>query len=174
MRLTLERTPNLSLRQGTVVDLVVEQNQIQGVELLDGRILRARAVVIATGTFLNGRIHTGPRSYSAGRAGEPASIELAESLRRLGFPVGRLKTGTPPRLDGRTIDWDAFEVQRPDDRAVPFSFATDKIQQPQLNCYIGYTTPTVHEVIRKNLTKIPTILGKDNRYWTQILPFHRG
>lgn len=160
MRLTLERTPNLSLRQGTVVDLVVEQNQIQGVELLDGRILRARAVVIATGTFLNGRIHTGPRSYSAGRAGEPASIELAESLRRLGFPVGRLKTGTPPRLDGRTIDWDAFEVQRPDDRAVPFSFATDKIQQPQLNCYIGYTTPTVHEVIRKNLTKSPLYSGK--------------
>src|ERR1044071_9171726 len=108
MRRTLEATPNLHLRQGLVVDLIVQNGRIYGVELLDTRRLRAKAVVVATGTFLNGLIHTGRRTYSAGRAGEPASIELAESLRRLGFPVGRLKTGTPPRLDGRTINWDAF------------------------------------------------------------------
>ncbi len=93
MRFTLENVPGLHLRQGTVVDLILDQAQIRGVELLDGRKLGAKAVVIATGTFLNGQIHTGPRNYSAGRAGEPASIELAEALKRLGLPVGRLKTG---------------------------------------------------------------------------------
>lgn len=160
MRLALEQTQNLRLRQGTVVDLIVDQNEIRGVELLDGRKLGAPSVVIATGTFLNGRIHTGPASYSAGRAGEPASIELAEALKRLGFPVGRLKTGTPPRLDGRTIDWDAFEVQSPDKRAIPFSFATDEIDQRQLDCFIGYTTTTVHELIRKNLKKSPLYSGR--------------
>lgn len=160
MRFALEQTENLSLRQGTVVELLVKENEIQGVELLDGRKLGAGSVVIATGTFLNGQIHTGPKSYSAGRAGEPASIELADALRRLGFPVGRLKTGTPPRLDGRTIDWDAFQAQTPDERAVPFSFATDDIKQPQLNCFIGYTTNAVHELIRRNLTQSPLYSGK--------------
>ena len=160
MRLTLEDTPGLHLRQGTVVDLILEQNEIKGVELLDGRKLGSRAVVIATGTFLNGQIHTGPKSYSAGRAGEPASIELAEALRRLGFPVGRLKTGTPPRLDGRTIDWDAFDIQRPDCEAVPFSFGTDEIKQQQLDCYLGYTTGEVHDLIRRNLKSSPLYSGK--------------
>ena len=160
MRRTLENTPGLHLRQGTVVDLVLVQNEIKGVELLDGRKLGAGAVVIATGTFLNGQIHTGPKSYSAGRAGEPASIELAQSLRRLGFPVGRLKTGTPPRLDGRTVDWDAFEIQRPDSEAVPFSFGTDEIKQQQLDCYLGYTTGEVHDLIRRNLKSSPLYSGK--------------
>ncbi|MFZ0062965.1 MAG: tRNA uridine-5-carboxymethylaminomethyl(34) synthesis enzyme MnmG [Pyrinomonadaceae bacterium] len=160
MRLTLEDTPGLHLRQGTVVDLILVQNEIKGVELLDGRKLGARAVVIATGTFLNGQIHTGPKSYSAGRAGEPASIELAQALRRLGFPVGRLKTGTPPRLDGRTIDWDAFEIQRPDSEAVPFSFGTDEIEQQQLDCYLGYTTRAVHDLIQRNLNSSPLYSGK--------------
>ena len=160
MRLTLEVTPGLHLRQGTVVDLILVQNEIKGVELLDGRKLAARAVVVATGTFLNGQIHTGPKSYSAGRAGEPASIELAQALRRLGFPVGRLKTGTPPRLDGRTIDWDAFEIQRPDSEAVPFSFGTDEIEQQQLDCFLGYTTREVHDLIRRNLSSSPLYSGK--------------
>src|SRR6266550_3914992 len=105
MRRTLESTPNLHLRQGMVIDLIVEADSIVGIEMQDTRRIGANAVVIATGTFLNGLVHTGRRTYTAGRAGEPASIELAESLKRLGFPVGRLKTGTPPRLDGRTIDW---------------------------------------------------------------------
>src|SRR5215210_5599156 len=114
MRRTLEATPNLHLRQGLVVDLIVENGRIYGVELQDTRRFSAGSVVVAAGTFLNGLIHTGRRTYTAGRAGEPASIELAENLKRLGFPVGRLKTGTPPRLDGRTIDWDAFEPQPAD------------------------------------------------------------
>ncbi|HKC66328.1 MAG TPA: tRNA uridine-5-carboxymethylaminomethyl(34) synthesis enzyme MnmG [Pyrinomonadaceae bacterium] len=160
MRRTLEATPNLHLRQGLVVDLIAKDGRIYGVELQDTRRLRAEAVVVATGTFLNGLIHTGRRTHSAGRAGEPASIELAESLKRLGFPVGRLKTGTPPRLDGRTIDWNMFEPQPADERPVPFSFATDKIEQPQITCYIGYTTGAVHSAIRANIHESPLYSGK--------------
>jgi tRNA uridine 5-carboxymethylaminomethyl modification enzyme len=160
MRRTLEATSNLHLRQGTVVDLIVENGEVYGVELQDTRRFRAKAVVIATGTFLNGLIHTGRRTYTAGRAGEPASIDLAESLKRLGFPVGRLKTGTPPRLDGRTIDWDAFEPQSADERPVPFSFTTESINQPQITCYIGYTTNEVHQAIRANLHESPLYSGK--------------
>jgi tRNA uridine 5-carboxymethylaminomethyl modification enzyme len=160
MRRALESTSNLHLRQGMVVDLVIKNGQVCGVELQDTRSLGAKAVVIATGTFLNGLIHTGRRTHTAGRAGEPASIELAESLKRLGFPVGRLKTGTPPRLDGRTIDWDAFEPQPADERPVPFSFATDRIEQPQIICHIGYTTNAVHDAIRSNLHESPLYSGK--------------
>jgi len=160
MRLTLEATSNLHLRQGMVVDLTIRSGTVCGVELQDGRKLGGGAVVVATGTFLNGLVHTGRRSYSAGRAGEPASIELAEALRRLGFPVGRLKTGTPPRLDGRTIDWSAFEPQHADEEAIPFSFATDRIYQPQLDCYIGYTSSDVHDKIRSNLGESPLYSGK--------------
>ncbi|HEX8776273.1 MAG TPA: tRNA uridine-5-carboxymethylaminomethyl(34) synthesis enzyme MnmG [Pyrinomonadaceae bacterium] len=160
MRRTLEATPNLHLRQGLVVDVIIDNGRIAGVELQDTRRFGAGSVVVATGTFLNGLIHTGLRTHTAGRAGEPASIELAESLKRLGFPVGRLKTGTPPRLDGRTIDWDAFEPQPADERPVPFSFATDSIDQPQITCYIGYTTNDVHAAIRANLHESPLYSGK--------------
>lgn len=160
MRKTLEGTPNLHLRQGTVLDLVVRHGRMAGIELQDGRRFGAPAVVIATGTFLNGVVHTGRQTYKAGRAGEPSSIELADALKRLGFPVGRLKTGTPPRLDGRTIEWSAFEPQPPDDVPVPFSFATDEILQPQVNCYVGYTSPNVHEAIRQNLHMSPLYSGK--------------
>lgn len=160
MRLTLESTPNLHVRQGLVIDFIVEDGQIKGVELQDTRRFRAGAVVVATGTFLNGLIHTGRRTYSAGRAGEPASIELADSLKRLGFPVGRLKTGTPPRLDGRSIDWATFDPQPADERPVPFSFATEKIEQPQVTCYVGYTNEKVHRTIRSNLRESPLYSGQ--------------
>ena len=160
MRRVLEATPNLLLRQGVVVELIVDTNRVIGVEMQDTRRFGAKAVVVATGTFLNGTIHTGRRTFSAGRAGEPASIELAESLKRLGFPVGRLKTGTPPRLDGRTIDWDAFEPQPPDDRPVPFSFATERIEQDQIQCHIGYTSDRLHQAIRDNLHQSPLYSGK--------------
>ena len=115
MRKVLEETSNLNLRQGVVTSLIVENDKVIGVELQDTRRFKADAVVIATGTFLNGKIHTGSKNYSAGRAGEPASIDLAENFKQLNFPVGRLKTGTPPRLDARTIDWDFFEEQKPDE-----------------------------------------------------------
>ena len=160
MRRTLEGTPNLQLRQGVVVDLMMRQEKVVGLEMLDGRTIATRAVVIATGTFLNGLVHTGRRTYSAGRAGEPASIEFAEALKRLAFPVARLKTGTPPRLDGRTIEWDAFEPQRADEEPVPFSFATDRIEQSQITCFVGHTNQRVHESIRKNLHESPLYSGK--------------
>jgi tRNA uridine 5-carboxymethylaminomethyl modification enzyme len=160
MRRTLEDTDNLQLRQGMVSDLVVHHGKVSGVLLQDGRRIAARAVVVATGTFLNGLIHTGQHTYTAGRAGEPASIELAASLKRLGFPVGRLKTGTPPRLDGRTINWGAFQVQEGDERPVPFSFSTETIEQPQMRCYVGYTTSSVHNAIRQNLGESPLYSGQ--------------
>lgn len=160
MRRTLENISNLHLRQGVVVRLIVDNNTVIGVEMEDTRCIKAKAVIIATGTFLNGMIHTGPRTFSAGRAGEPASTDLAENLKTLGFPVGRLKTGTPPRLDSRTIDWSAFEAQPPDEAIVPFSFSTEKIQQPQIQCYIGYTNTELHQEIRNNLDKSPLYSGK--------------
>jgi len=160
MRRTLEATEGLHLRQGKVVGLLLDGRKIQGVELEDGRQFLSSAVVIATGTFLNGLIHTGRRTYSAGRAGEPASIELAEALKNIGFPVGRLKTGTPPRLDGRTIDWDAFEPQPGDERPVPFSFSTDHIKQRQIQCFVGYTNQNVHGFIRENISESPLYSGK--------------
>ncbi len=159
MRRVLEATPNLHLRQGVVTELVVEKNRIVGIELQDSRRFGAKAVIVAAGTFLNGKIHTGDKSYSAGRAGEPASIDLAESIKGLGFPVGRLKTGTPPRLDGRTIDWDAFEEQPADSSLVNFSFATSSINQEQIKCHIGYTNRALHDEIRGNLGRSPLFSG---------------
>ena len=160
MRRTLEATPNLSLRQGVVVDLIIRNGRAIGIELQDSRRIAAKSIVIATGTFLNGQIHTGKRTYQGGRAGEPASIEFATALRKLGFRVGRLKTGTPPRLDGRTVDWGSFERQPPDEQPVPFSFATTEIAQEQLDCFIGYTNQTVHDAIRKNLHESPLYSGQ--------------
>src|SRR5216683_5462361 len=159
-RRTLEATPNLNLRQGLVTNLIVNENRVRGVELQDGRRIGATSIVIATGTFLNGRIHTGRQTYEGGRAGEPAAVEFAEALKRLGFRVGRLKTGTPPRLDGRTVDWDAFERQPPDEQPTPFSFSTDEINQEQLDCYIGFTNESVHNAIRKNLHESPLYSGQ--------------
>lgn len=160
MRTTLESTGNLHLRQGMVIDLLVSKGNVLGVVMQDGRRMGAAAVVIAAGTFLNGLVHTGRLTYTAGRAGEPASIELAEALKRLGFPVGRLKTGTPPRLDGRTISWDAFQSQDADERPVPFSFSTEMIEQPQIKCYVGYTTRSLHDAIRRNLHESPLYSGQ--------------
>ena len=160
MRQLLEAIPNLHFRQGIVINLITGNSKICGAELQDGRKISAKSVVIATGTFLNGTIHTGKRTFSAGRSGEPASIDLAENLKQIGFPVGRLKTGTPPRLDGRTIDWDAFEAQPADEQPVPFSFATEEIKQPQITCYIGYTGANLHQTIRDNLHQSPLYSGK--------------
>ncbi len=160
MRAMLENTDNLHLRQGTVVNLVLRDDALIGLELQDTRRIAASAFVFATGTFLNGLVHTGRRTYTAGRAGEPASIELAETLKQLGFPLGRLKTGTPPRLDGRTIDWDVFQSQAADEIPVPFSFATETIEQPQIMCHIGYTTERVHDYIKSNIAESPLYSGQ--------------
>lgn len=160
MRIMLESTPNLHLRQGEIVDFVIKDEQILGIELQDTRRLRADAVVLATGTFLNGLIHTGKKTYAAGRSGEPASIQLASRLKQLGFTMGRLKTGTPPRLDGRTIDWAQFTAQSGDEEPVPFSFSTNHISQPQITCFVGYTNKYVHQTIRDNISESPLYSGQ--------------
>jgi tRNA uridine 5-carboxymethylaminomethyl modification enzyme len=160
MRRVLEATPNLHLRAGQVVELIVENGSIAGIEMMDTRRIAAPRVILATGTFLNGLVHTGRRTYTAGRAGEPASLELAENLKSFGFNIGRLKTGTPPRLDGRTIDWSAFEAQPADEQPVPFSFSTESIDQPQVTCFIGYTNSDLHNNIRSNIDHSPLYSGQ--------------
>jgi tRNA uridine 5-carboxymethylaminomethyl modification enzyme len=160
MRRELEAIPNLFLRQGEVTHILTEDGKVSGVELMDGRLLRAESVVITTGTFLNGLIHIGEKRYSAGRSGELPSIKLAENLRQLGFRIARLKTGTPPRLDSRSIDFKRFEEQPGDEEPTPFSFTTRTITQPQISCYIGYTTDRVHQTIRENIGRSPLYSGQ--------------
>jgi tRNA uridine 5-carboxymethylaminomethyl modification enzyme len=161
MREVLENQPNLHIKQAEAVDLVLEpiegaaehepQRRVLGLKLRDGRQLLAGATIITTGTFLNGLIHCGEERYPAGRSGEPASVLLGEALRRLGLRTTRLKTGTPPRLDGRTIRWEAFEEQPGDSEPTPFSFRTRKIVQRQISCHIAYTTPETLQIIRDNV-----------------------
>jgi len=160
MRRELESIPTLALRQGEVVRILVNEDHVVGVELMDGRLLGAQAVVVTTGTFLNGLIHIGERQFSAGRSGELPSIKLAENLHELGFRIARLKTGTPPRLDARTIDFRAFEEQPGDHNPVPFSFATKQITQKQISCFIGYTGDKVHQMIRDNISRSPLYSGQ--------------
>lgn len=160
MRRELESIPTLALRQGEVVRILVNEDHVVGVELMDGRLLGAQAVVVTTGTFLNGLIHIGERQFSAGRSGELPSIKLAENLHELGFRMARLKTGTPPRLDARTIDFRAFEEQPGDHNPVPFSFATKQITQKQISCFIGYTGDKVHQMIRDNISRSPLYSGQ--------------
>jgi tRNA uridine 5-carboxymethylaminomethyl modification enzyme len=160
MRRTLEEVPNLFLKQAEVVELLVDRDTIVGVELIDSRRFGSRSIVLTTGTFLNGLVHIGDHTYQAGRSGEIPAIRLAESVRRLGFRMGRLKTGTPPRLDGRTIDFSRMEVQPGDDPPVPFSFRTTAVPLPQRPCHITYTTNELHEVIRANIARSPLYSGK--------------
>ena len=156
----LSLTENLTIVEGEVAEIATLGSAVAGVELADGTEIEARAVVLTTGTFLNGLIHVGKRTFQAGRSGEPASIKLAACVRAMGFKTGRLKTGTPPRLDGRTIDFSKFERQPGDHRPVPFSFKTDEINRPQIECFIGYTNEAVHDVIRRNLDKSPLYSGE--------------
>jgi tRNA uridine 5-carboxymethylaminomethyl modification enzyme len=136
------------------------RRRVLGLKLRDGRNLSAGATIITTGTFLNGLIHCGEERYPAGRSGEPASVLLGEALRRLGLRTCRLKTGTPPRLDGRTIRWDAFEEQPGDADPTPFSFRTRKIVQPQVSCHIAFTTPETLRLIRENVHRSAMYSGK--------------
>ncbi len=159
MRRRLSETENLSIVEGEVASICFAGDRVSGVELADGTLLESLTVVLTTGTFLNGLIHVGKKTFQAGRSGEPASIRLANCIRNIGFRTGRLKTGTPPRLDGRTIDYSKFEPQPGDQDPVPFSFKTNEINRRQIECFIGYTTEEVHEVIRRNLDKSPLYSG---------------
>jgi tRNA uridine 5-carboxymethylaminomethyl modification enzyme len=133
---------------------------VRGIRLRDGRTVGARAVIVTTGTFLNGLIHCGEQTYPAGRSGEPPAQLLGESLKLLGLRGCRLKTGTPPRLDGRSIDWSRFELQPGDADPTPFSFRTKKITQKQVPCYIAFTTPETHRIIRENVHRSPMYSGQ--------------
>ena len=151
MQAAIREQPGLDVVEGEVVDLDVPGGRVTGVVLADGRRLRCGAVVLTTGTFLRGLIHIGEKKIVAGRMNEKASLGLSETMARAGFRLGRLKTGTPPRLDGRTIDWDSLETQAADEEPVPFSLMTDRIENPQIECGITRTTSATHDLIRANL-----------------------
>ena len=180
MRQVLEAQPNLFIKQAEVIDLLLDdaadplpdqspaenlppsqaKRRARGVRLRDGRTVSAAAVIITTGTFLNGLIHCGEERYSAGRSGEPPSVLLGEALKRLGLRGCRLKTGTPPRLDGRTIDWSRFAEQPGDPEPTPFSFRTTELPQKQISCHIAYTTPETLRIIRENVHRSPMYSGQ--------------
>jgi len=189
MREVLESQPNLKIKQAEVADLIVESRQpsaisnqaqnhadltenrvlrtensrrVLGIRLRDGRTVGAQAVIITTGTFLNGLIHCGEQQYPAGRSGEPAAVLLGEALKELGLRGCRLKTGTPPRLDGRTIDWSRFPVQPGDADPTPFSFRTRRVahHDSQVPCYIAWTTAETHRIIRENVHRSPMYSGQ--------------
>jgi tRNA uridine 5-carboxymethylaminomethyl modification enzyme len=159
MKRVLESCPNLTLRQGSVERLLVDRGEIEGVETQIGELFYGRRVILTTGTFLKGLIHVGDRNYSAGRAGDFAAQGLSDSLRGLGFQIGRLKTGTCPRLDGRTINYSRLQLQHGDDPPIPFSFSTEKITQKEIPCYITYTNHRTHEIIRASLHRSPMYSG---------------
>ena len=182
MREMLESQPNLKIKQAEVAELVVERvsgvrppsssesgspspesgSRVLGVRLRDGRTVGAQAVIITTGTFLNGLIHCGEQQYPAGRSGEPNAVLLGEALKKLGLRGCRLKTGTPPRLDGRTIDWSRFAEQPGDADPTPFSFRTKRVAHydSQVPCYIAWTTPETHRIIRENVHRSPMYSGQ--------------
>jgi len=160
MRKVLEKQPNLDVKQQEVVDLIVEHNEVMGVVTKSGMCFKGRAVIITTGTFLNGLIHVGDTSYPGGRAGEFPSIGLSDSLQALGFEIGRLKTGTPPRAHKASIDFSKLEAQYSDDNPQFFSFSTTEVYQTQVPCYITYTNPETHKIIRDSLGRSPLYSGK--------------
>ena len=163
MREVLEKEPNLRIKQAEVAALRIEETperRVTGVLLRDGRTLSAGAVIVTTGTFLNGLAHVGEQKYSCGRNGEAPSQLLGDQLRTLGLQWTRLKTGTPPRLDGRTIDWSQFERQPGDAEPTPFSFLTEKIDRPQVECHIGYTTAETHRILREAIPRSPLYSGQ--------------
>jgi tRNA uridine 5-carboxymethylaminomethyl modification enzyme len=168
----LAATSNLSIIEGEVDDLRTHGNRVTGLVLTDGRELTAATIVLTTGTFLRGLIHIGERKIPAGRVGEKPALGMSRTLERLGFGLGRLKTGTPPRLDGRTIDWAGVEKQPADRDPVPFSSLTPRIQTPQIECGITRTLPRIHDLIRANLHRAPMysgdITGRGPRYCPSV------
>jgi tRNA uridine 5-carboxymethylaminomethyl modification enzyme len=160
MREVLEAEPNLRILQAEVAQIVVELGRVTGVLLRDGRTISAEAVIITTGTFLNGLAHVGEMKYNCGRNGEAPSNLLGDQLRTLGLQWTRLKTGTPPRLDGRTIDWSRFEAQSGDANPTPFSFLTEKIEREQIKCYIAYTSDETLRILRESIARSPLYSGQ--------------
>lgn len=161
MQAILRDYPNLTMIGDSAEDLILDDRAgIKGVVTASGREISCKSVVLTTGTFLRGIIHRGEEQTPAGRVGEAPSVGLAKTLEKLGFPLGRLKTGTPPRLDGRTIDWSVTEKQKGDDPPTPFSFMTSKITVPQISCHMTYTNQATHEAIRNNIHRAPMYSGQ--------------
>src|SRR5712671_7298132 len=161
MRELLEKEPNIRIKQAEVASLILAADRrVTGVLLRDGRAIQAGAVVITTGTFLNGLAHVGEMTYSCGRNGEAPSQLLGDQLRTLGLQWTRLKTGTPPRLDGRTIDWSRFDPQEGDAVPTPFSFMTEKIERAQIRCHIGHTTAETKRILRESIARSPLYSGQ--------------
>jgi tRNA uridine 5-carboxymethylaminomethyl modification enzyme len=160
MQSLLAAQDHLSIKQAIVAELIVANGRLKGVLCDDGSIYHSASVVLTTGTFLNGLIHVGTETRAAGRVGDPASIALSRSLAGWNLPLGRLKTGTPPRLDGRTINWSVLEAQQGDDPPEPFSTLTNRIEIPQVNCHITYTNEAVHQLLRDNLHVAPLYSGQ--------------
>lgn len=160
MQQAIQETANLAVVEGEADDLLIADGRVSGVVLADGRRLTAGAVVLTTGTFLRGLIHIGETKIPAGRVGEAPALGLSRTLERLGLKLGRLKTGTPPRLDGRTIDWASLEMQPGDEPPEPFSTLTDRIANPQVQCGITRTTAATHAVIRANVHRSPMYSGQ--------------
>jgi tRNA uridine 5-carboxymethylaminomethyl modification enzyme len=155
----LERTANLQVRQASVERLIVEDGAVRGVESQIGEVFEAPTVVLTTGTFLKGLVHIGMKNYSAGRAGDFAAMGLSDHLAQLGFRIGRLKTGTCPRLDARTIDYSALEIQPGDEPPPPFSFRTARIAQDQIACHLTFTNAHTHQIIRGAIDRSPIYSG---------------
>ena len=160
MRDVLEAEPNLRILQAEVAALTLDNRRVTGVQLRDGRTLASDAVIITSGTFLNGLAHIGEQTIHCGRNGEAPSDLLGDQLRTFGLPWKRLKTGTPPRLDGRTIDWSRFAPQHGDPDPTPFSFVTNKIEQRQVPCYVAFTSEETHRLLRENVTRSPLYSGQ--------------
>lgn len=172
MKSILEKTENLFIKQAKVTEVLVEDGVVKGVKTSIEEVFRGKTVILTTGTFLRGLVHIGLTNFPAGRMGDPPSNSLPRSLERLGFRIGRFKTGTTPRLDGRTINFSGLGIQYGDDPPHPFSFSTEKIDIPQVPCYITYTNPKTHEVIISGLERSPlftgVIKGKGVRYCPSI------
>jgi tRNA uridine 5-carboxymethylaminomethyl modification enzyme len=160
MKQVLEAEPNLRIKQAEVAALIIEEGIVRGVELTDGRSMRCGAVIITTGTFLNGLAHIGEQQLSCGRSGEAPSRILAEQIRSLNLGWTRLKTGTPPRLDARTIDWSKFEKQQGDAVPTPFSFMTESIDRPQIECFIARTTSGTRDAVLESIARSPLYSGQ--------------
>jgi len=160
MQAAISAQANLTVVEGEVDDLTLDANAVRAVVLKDGREFSTRAVVLTTGTFLRGLIHIGETQTPAGRAGEAPALGLSRTLERAGFTLGRLKTGTPPRLDGRTINWSALEMQPGDDPPEPFSMLTTRIETPQIECGITRTVEATHKIIRDNVHRSPMYSGQ--------------
>ena len=160
IRILLEQTPNLTIVEAIASQIITENNAVRAVKCSDGTLYYAPTIILTTGTFLRGLMHIGTEQFPGGRLDEPASNELSDSLRQIGLQLERLKTGTPPRLDASTVDLDKLEIQHGDDKPVPFSFMTERIDRPQIPCWITYTNPQIHKLLKDNLHLAPLYSGQ--------------